>query len=156
MGLGCRPVLPFGVGGAAGGQPDALLAPDKVWENRPRRGFTAKYPQIGKSLSKNAFSLRPRPLQKVVDIPPVFGVFFACVPFSEAGWDTYPTSEKKSAHSRGSGFYCFSPFVRYTVLQVYFQLQTKKSVVPQRFSGFRFSTAEEAEQYHCYTSAAAV
>ena len=145
MGLGGCLVLPFGVGGAAGGQPDALLAPDKVWENRPRRGFTAKYPQIGKSLSKNAFSLRPRPLQKVVDIPPVFGVFFACVPFSEAGWDTYPTSEKKGAHKGDSGFFCLAMWV-VCVLQVYFQLQTEKSVVPQRFLGIGFSTTEEAEQ----------
>ena len=155
MSLGGCLVLPFGVGGAAGGQPDALLAPDKVWENRPRRGFTAKYPQIGKSLSKNAFSLRPRPLQKVVDIPPVFGVFFACVPFSEAGWDTYPTSEKKWAHRGDSGFYCFSQYV-VSVLKVYFQLQTGTFLVLQRLLGFRFSTAEETKQYLCDTSASVV
>ena len=58
-------------------------------------------------MGENAFSLRPRPLQKVVDMPPVFGVIFACVPFSEVGWDTYPASEKKAAHRGDSGFYCF-------------------------------------------------
>ena len=41
-------------------------------------------------------------------------------------------------------------------LQVYFQLQTGILKVPQGFFRFRFSTAEEAEQYRCYTSAAAV
>lgn len=40
--------------------------------------------------------------------------------------------------------------------QVYFQLQTEKSIVLQRFFGFHYSTAEEAEQYHCYTSVTAV
>ena len=87
--------------------------------------------------------------------PLFFGGFSPRAPFSEAGWDTYPTSEKKGAHRGDSGFYCFTVGV-VSVLQVYFQLQTEKSIVPQRFSGFRFSTAEDAEQYHCYTPVTAL
>ena len=77
--------------------------------------------------------------------PLFFGGFSPCVPFSEVGWDTYPTSEKKGAHKGDSGFFCLAMWV-VCVLQVYFQLQTEKSVVPQRFLGIGFSTTEEAEQ----------
>jgi hypothetical protein len=43
-----------------------------------------------------------------------------------------------------------------TVSKVYFQLQTEKNKVRQRLFGLRFSTAEEAKQYRCDTSEAAV
>ena len=43
-----------------------------------------------------------------------------------------------------------------TVSKVYFQLQTEKSKAQQRLFGLRFSTAEEAKQYLCDTSDAAV
>ena len=37
----------------------------------------------------------------------IFAYFLPCAPFSEAGWDTYPTPEEKAAHRGDSGFYCF-------------------------------------------------
>ena len=44
----------------------------------------------------------------------------------------------------------------YIVPEVYFQLQTGISQVPQRLFEFRSSTAEEAKQYRCYTSVTAL
>ena len=43
-----------------------------------------------------------------------------------------------------------------SVSKVYFQLQTEKSKARQRLWELRFSTAEEAKQYRCDTSASAV
>ena len=56
-------------------------------------------------------------------------------------------------HSPHGGKY---PRLLHTVSKVYFQLQTEKSKAQQRLFGLRFSTAEEAKQYLCDTSDAAV
>ncbi len=86
----------------------------------------------------------------------VFGAIYAhflpCVGFSIEGWDPYPTPEEKAAHRGNSGVLRFLPCPWVSALQVYFQLQPGISQVPQRLFKFRFSTAEEAKQYRCYTS----
>ena len=88
MGPGCRPVLPFGAGGAAGGQPDALLAPDKVWENPPPQGkksastpAEAFYPRKGKTCDSPGFTkpganqgFDPPALLTATDAPLAFGM----------------------------------------------------------------------------------
>ena len=88
--------------------------------------------------------------------PLFFGGFSPCVRLFRGGWDTYPTSKEKAAHRGNSGVYCFFTVVVCTVLDVYFQLQTGISQVPQRLFEFRSSTAEEAKQYRCYTSVTAL
>ena len=61
------------MGDAAGGQPDALLAPDKVWENVP-----------------------PAVYQILVTVQAaIFACFSPCVGFSAAGQDSYSAPENK-------------------------------------------------------------
>ena len=68
------------------------------------------------------------------------------------------TPEKQNSPTQGQhrphgGEY---PGLGRTVPKVYFQLQTEKSKTRQRLFGLHFSTAEEAKQYRCDTSDAAV
>ena len=67
---------------------------------------------------------------------------------------TYPRGES-GTQGRQRLLLLFTMAV-FTVSEVYFQLQTGISQVPQRLLGFRFSTAEEAKQYRCDTSVTAL
>ena len=67
------------MGDAAGGQPDALLAPDKVWENVP----PAVYQILGSRLRTARVA--------------IFARFSPCVGFSEAGQDL-PRPREQAAH----------------------------------------------------------
>ena len=99
-----------------------------------------------KSQSLFPFKFSPPVLFFRAVYPLFFGGFLPCVRFSEVGWDTYPTSEKKRAHRGNSGFSCIFTVVVFTVLDVYFQLQTGILQVLQQFFRFHCSTAEEEKQ----------
>ena len=89
-------------------------------------------------------------------LPPVFRRIFALCPAFQRWVGYLPTPERKAAHRGDSGFCCFFTVVVCTVSEVYFQLQTGISQVPQRLFRFSSSTAEEAKQYRCYTSGTAL
>lgn len=71
-------------------------------------------------------------------------------------WDYYPRKRKSPTQGQHRPHGGEHPMLLHTVSKVYFQLQTEKSNVRQRLFGLRFSTAEEAKQYLCDTSDAAV
>ncbi len=74
----------------------------------------------------------------------VFAHFLLRVGFSEAGWDTYPTSEEKAAHRGGSGVSCFLQCWWYVVCKCVFSCKSK---FRQRFSGFSYLPSD-AFQLH--------
>lgn len=82
-------------------------------------------------------------------LPPVFRRIFALCPAfqRQVGYLPYPR-EKSGTQGRQRRLLFFAVVVC-TVSEVYFQLQTGISQVPQRVFGFCFSTAEEAKQYRC-------
>ena len=104
---------------------------------------------------KMCFPCNLDPFGKWSIYPCFWGVFRHVCGFQRRGGILTLPQRRKGRTGATVGFTVFTVGV-VSVLQVYFQLQTEKSIVPQRFSGFRFSTAEEAEQYHCYTSVAAL
>lgn len=80
------------MGDAAGGQPDALLAPDKVWENVP-----------------------PAVYQILVTVQvAIFARFLPCVGFSAAGQDL-PRPRGKAAH-RGNTALTAANALRWDIL----------------------------------------
>ena len=89
-------------------------------------------------------------------LPPVFRRIFAlCLAFQrQVGYLPYPREE--SGTQGRQRLLLFFTVVVCTVSEVYFQLQTGISQLPQRLIEFRSSTAEEAEQYRCDTSVTAL
>ena len=75
--------------------------------------------------------------------------------FSEAGGILTLPQRESGTQGRQRRLPVFTIAV-YTVSEVYFQLQTGISQVPQRLFRFSSSTAEEAKQYRCYTSGTAL
>ena len=89
-------------------------------------------------------------------LPPVFRQIFALCPAFQrrVGYLPYPRG-KSGTQGRQWPLLFFTEMVC-TVSDVYFQLQTGIFLVLQRLFRFRSSTAEEAKQYHCYTSGTAL
>ena len=89
-------------------------------------------------------------------LPPVFRRIFALCPAFQrrVGYLPYPRG-KSGTQGRQWPLLFFTEMVC-TVSDVYFQLQTGIFLVLQRLFRFRSSTAEEAKQYHCYTSGTAL
>ena len=85
-------------------------------------------------------------------LPHVFRRIFALCPAFQRRVGYLPYPREKSGTQGRQRFLLFFTVMVCTALDVYFQLQTGISQVPQRFFGFRFSTAEEAKQYRWYTS----
>ena len=89
-------------------------------------------------------------------LPPVFQRIFALCPAFQRRVGYLPYPRGKSGTQGRQRLLLFFTVVVCTVSEVYFQLQTGISQVPQRLFEFRSSTAEEAKQHHCYTSVTAL
>ena len=89
-------------------------------------------------------------------LPPVFRRIFALCPAFQRQVGYLPYPREKSGTQGRQRLLLFFTVAVCTASEVYFQLQTEISQVPQRLFGFRSSTAEEANQYRCYTSGTAL
>lgn len=88
--------------------------------------------------------------------PPVFRRIFALCPAFQRRVGYLPYPRGKSGTQGRQRLLLFFTVVVCTVSEVYFQLQTGISQVPQRLFEFRSSTTEEAKQYRCDTSGTAL
>ena len=84
-------------------------------------------------------------------LPPAFRRIFALCPAFQRQVGYFPYPREKSGTQGRQRLLLFFTVVVCAVLDVYFQLQTGISQVPQRLFDFCFSTAEEAKQYRRYT-----